>query len=127
MSMYSPRDVADALPEDEKSYLFDVDGHEGEGSDGMPDDLYSVDSMKELDAIPQMNMAYIAFVATQDIPAFTEFMFDYDPMATRAFIEQREKRDNAKGKDKDGSRSRKRAVPMGRKPCVYITKTLLKL
>ncbi|KAG6908280.1 hypothetical protein DXG01_005381 [Tephrocybe rancida] len=86
------REVADALPEHQKSYLFDVDGREGRNEKG-PEERYSVDSMAHVvyDTIPEMNMPYIAFVAKKDIPAGTEFLFDYDPMATTSFIQRKKK------------------------------------
>jgi hypothetical protein len=34
--------------------------------------------------IRQQNVAFLAFIATADIPARTEFTFDYDPDAQRA-------------------------------------------
>ncbi|KAG6861171.1 hypothetical protein C0995_002978 [Termitomyces sp. Mi166 len=123
------RDVAVVLPADEKSYLFDLDGREGQDPDVEdPEDLYSVDSrvhgnwtrfinhscdpnliiyLVVYDTIPDMNMPYIAFVAAKDIPAGTEFSFDYDPRATKKY---REKREAAKGKPKY-------IIPKGRKPC----------
>ncbi|KAG2004375.1 histone-lysine N-methyltransferase [Coprinopsis cinerea AmutBmut pab1-1] len=84
------------------NYCFDLDGHEL--FDETSDDEgagYTVDSWKDgnwtrfinhscspnlqtflvtYDTIPETGMYYVAFVANQDIPAGTEFTFDYNPL-----------------------------------------------
>ncbi|KAF8066959.1 hypothetical protein FPV67DRAFT_1417027, partial [Lyophyllum atratum] len=120
------RDVAEALPDDEKSYCFDLDGREHSDAEA-PEDLYSVDSrtcgnwtrfinhsctpnlciyLVVYDTIPEMNTPYIAFVAKVDIPAGTEFTVDYDPGAAEA--------PKAKGKGKGKGRP---VIPEGAEPC----------
>ncbi|KAG6877412.1 hypothetical protein C0992_010018 [Termitomyces sp. T32_za158] len=155
------RGVARTLAEEDKAYLFDVDGREGEYPDADdPPDLYTVDASAHgnwtrflnhscdpnlivflvvYDTIPdvsliiihasccpfifnnrmntpaQMNMPYIAFAATKDIPAGTEFSFDYDPIATKQF---RERRRGGKGNYKSASASASAIpIPKGRKMC----------
>ncbi|RDB30047.1 Histone-lysine N-methyltransferase, H3 lysine-9 specific, partial [Hypsizygus marmoreus] len=117
------RDAAEAQPDDERSYCFDLDGRE-DPEHPTPDEVYSVDSrvygnwtrfinhscspnlriyLVVYDTIPEMNMPYLAFVATEDITARTEFTFDYDPAAAS----------KTKGKGKG-----KVAIPEGAKPCM---------
>lgn len=53
-----------------------------------------------------MNTPYLAFVATKDIPAWTEFTFDYDPSAADVKI-------TSKGK----SKMKATKIPPGAKAC----------
>ncbi|OSD05788.1 SET domain-containing protein [Trametes coccinea BRFM310] len=95
---------ADRLADGRRSYIFDLDVHEGEDEDDEEHltDKYSVDgyaygnwtrfvnhscepNMRVVpvvwDTIPELNQPYLAFVATADIPARTELTIDYDPKA----------------------------------------------
>ncbi|KAI8983344.1 SET domain-containing protein [Trametes punicea] len=97
------REEADRRYDERRSYIFDLDVHEGSDDDEEPSgDRYSVDgyaygnwtrfvnhscepNMRVFpvvwDTIPELNQPYLAFVATQDIPARTELTIDYDPKA----------------------------------------------
>ncbi|KAJ7143766.1 hypothetical protein C8R44DRAFT_139759 [Mycena epipterygia] len=97
------RAEAEALTGEAKEYCFDLDYNEG---DAPQEQLYSVDSLKcgnwtrfinhscapnlrvqpvVYDTVPDQNMAFLAFIATEHIAARTEFTFDYDPQAQRAY------------------------------------------
>ncbi|OCH92672.1 SET domain-containing protein [Obba rivulosa] len=96
------RDEAD-LRVDHRSYIFDLDMHEGPESEIDESQRFSVDSYAVgnwsrflnhscepnlqvypvvWDTIPEANQPYLAFVATQTIHARTELTIDYDPNAT---------------------------------------------
>ncbi|KAJ7851467.1 SET domain-containing protein [Mycena leptocephala] len=98
-----PREEAEALTGEAKQYCFDLDYNE---MGAAPDELYSVDSYKHgnwtrfinhscapnlrvqpvvYDTLPEQRIAFLAFIATEHIPAGTEFTFDYDPEAQRAY------------------------------------------
>lgn len=111
------RKAADDLGRDRRSYCFDLDGQEIQDdseNDSMSgrDEGYTVDSQRcgnwtrfinhscgpnlEIylvlhDAVPDMGLHYIAFVATEPIMAMTEFTFDYDPKAAVSPIERKGK------------------------------------
>ncbi|KAJ7485990.1 hypothetical protein B0H11DRAFT_1133593 [Mycena galericulata] len=103
-----------------KEYCFDLDYNEGGAS---IESLYSVDALKcgnwtrfinhscapnvrvqpvVYDTMPAQKIAFLAFIATQFIPARTEFTFDYDPEAQRAFETARSASD---GKRRSSSKS----------------------
>ncbi|KAF8958465.1 hypothetical protein BDZ97DRAFT_1841573, partial [Flammula alnicola] len=97
LGIYTGRREADPASE----YCFDLDNDEAEDNESRPrHGKFSVDSKREgnwtrflnhscspnlevylvvHDKPPGTGMPYIAFVATEDIPARTEFTFDYDP------------------------------------------------
>jgi len=125
------RAVAAALSDEQKTYLFDLDGRESRDEE-TPDDVYTVDSRTcgnwtrfinhscspnlavynvVYDTIPELNMPYIAFVAQVHIPAGTEFTFDYDPAAA-AELEAVQTAATVKGKGKGRS-----VIPDGAQPC----------
>ncbi|KAI0757427.1 hypothetical protein C8Q80DRAFT_100272 [Daedaleopsis nitida] len=118
------REEADGYEGDRKSYIFDLDVHEGE-DDGDGHAKYSVDGYAHgnwtrfvnhscepnlqvvpviWDTIPEFNQPYLAFVATQDIPHHRELTIDYDPKGAEAAR-------NSKGK----GRAQK---PEGARDCV---------
>ncbi|TFK34651.1 hypothetical protein BDQ12DRAFT_689322 [Crucibulum laeve] len=103
------RRTADALANDLKAYCFALDGHEAPGEETV-ENTYSVVSqvcgnwtrfinhscspnlevyMVVYETISEMNMPYLAFVATEDIPARTEFTVDYDPAAPIAAVDKK--------------------------------------
>ncbi|THV08314.1 SET domain-containing protein [Dendrothele bispora CBS 962.96] len=96
-----PRMEAESLEGPDKMYCFDIDGREGLNEDDLSA-AYSVDArhcgnwtrylnhscspnvmvyLAVWATIPEMRMPNIVFVALKDIPANTEFAFDYDPLA----------------------------------------------
>ncbi|TBU26365.1 SET domain-containing protein [Dichomitus squalens] len=101
------REVAEqrhALGDGRKSYIFDLDVHEGDDDDDEDESAgrYSVDgyahgnwtrfvnhscepNMRVVpvvwDTIPELKQPFLAFVATEDIPPRTELTIDYDPNA----------------------------------------------
>ncbi|GLB41257.1 putative set domain-containing protein [Lyophyllum shimeji] len=122
-----PRAEAEAFSDEERSFCFDLDGRESRDG-AAPEEMYTVDSRTcgnwtrflnhscspnlavynvVYDTIPELNMPYIAFVAKVDIPAGTEFTFDYDPAAAALQEVQQ-----GKGKGR-----RKRVIPDGAKEC----------
>ncbi|CDO70933.1 hypothetical protein BN946_scf184829.g41 [Trametes cinnabarina] len=126
---HSRRADADRRVDDRGSYLFDLDVHEGsdDDEDDNATDKYSVDgyaygnwtrfvnhscepNMRVMpvvwDTIPELNQPYLAFVATQDIPARTELTIDYDPKAD-------EEAQSAPQKEKG-----REAVPEGARRCM---------
>ncbi|KAJ7769163.1 hypothetical protein DFH07DRAFT_807059 [Mycena maculata] len=107
-----PRAQALELKHELKEYCFDLDYQDG-GQDGdLPnEESFSVDALRYgnwtrfinhscapnlrvqpvvYNTAPEQNVAFLAFIATQFIPARTEFTFDYDPKAQRAFVEAEE-------------------------------------
>ncbi|KAG1756670.1 SET domain-containing protein [Suillus paluster] len=95
------REDVDNLPPEHIGYVFDLDGTEIRGQHN-PGDKFSVDSydygnwtrfvnhscapnMKVycvvFDTIREVNMPYVAFVASRDIPAGEELNIDYEPSA----------------------------------------------
>jgi histone-lysine N-methyltransferase SUV39H len=95
------RDEVDELPQEHHGYLFDLDGTEVRNSENLGE-KYTVDcyecgnwtrfvnhscgpNMKVYcvvyDTIPYVNMPYVAYVASIDIPAGTELTIDYYPYA----------------------------------------------
>ncbi|KAJ7721111.1 SET domain-containing protein, partial [Mycena metata] len=92
------REEANKLDGSRASYCFDLDINEGPDEEP-PENMYSVDAYGcnwtrfinhscspnlqiisvVYDTAPQDNLPYLAFVATQNIPAFTELTFDYNP------------------------------------------------
>jgi histone-lysine N-methyltransferase SUV39H len=126
------RAAAEILPDEHRGYLFDLDSMERD--DDVDDDayLYSVDSYEcgnwtrfinhscdpntrvypvYYDTVPEMNQPYLAFVATKDIPAHTEFTLSYNPAASAAL---------AKGKKKG-----KKKILVDGLPCHCSAKTCL--
>ncbi|KDR84130.1 hypothetical protein GALMADRAFT_236807 [Galerina marginata CBS 339.88] len=122
------REDADAIPPELSAYRFDLDGDETEDHEPTHD-AFSVDSrvhgnwtrfinhscspnlqiyLVVHDTPPNTGLPYIAFVAGEDIPARTEFTFDYDPKAA-----EKQARAQAKGKGK----AKSSAIPEGSKPC----------
>ncbi|KAK7052543.1 hypothetical protein R3P38DRAFT_3255694 [Favolaschia claudopus] len=119
-----PRAEAALLKGPRKEYCFDLDyaNEEGVGEE----ELYSVDGwecgnwtrfinhscMPNLlvqpvvyDTLPHQRIAFLAFIAKTDIPAHTEFTFDYDPGAqyeyVKWYLKEKEKREKGKGKKRD--------------------------
>ncbi|RPD58446.1 SET domain-containing protein [Lentinus tigrinus ALCF2SS1-6] len=95
------REEADTYQGERKSYIFDLDVHEGADDDDETD-KYSVDGHAHgnwtrfvnhscepnlrvypvvWDTIPELNQPYLAFVAMKNIPPRTELTIDYDPKA----------------------------------------------
>ncbi|KAJ7939684.1 hypothetical protein B0H13DRAFT_2261010 [Mycena leptocephala] len=76
------RDQANKLSGSRASYCFDLDANEDPNED-LPEHAYSVDAYgcvdRELDSVFKDNMPYLAFVAKEDIPAYMELTFDYNP------------------------------------------------
>ncbi|KAJ7244548.1 SET domain-containing protein [Mycena rebaudengoi] len=93
------REEADKLSGSRASYCFDLDVNE-DPDEETPENAYSVDAYGcgnwtrfinhscspnlqiisvVYDAMPEDNMPYLALVATENIPAFTELTFDYNP------------------------------------------------
>ncbi|KAJ7240185.1 hypothetical protein C8J57DRAFT_1727142 [Mycena rebaudengoi] len=93
------REEADKLSGSRASYCFDLDINEHPHEE-TPENAYSVDAYGcgnwtrfinhscspnlqiitvVYDTMPKDNMPYLALVATEDIPAFTELTFDYNP------------------------------------------------
>ncbi|KAJ7242684.1 SET domain-containing protein, partial [Mycena rebaudengoi] len=93
------REEADKLSGSRASYCFDLDVNE-DPDEETPENAYSVDAYGcgnwtrfinhscspnlqiitiVYDTMPEDNMPYLALVATEDIPAFTELTFDYNP------------------------------------------------
>ncbi|KAF8811174.1 SET domain-containing protein [Phlegmacium glaucopus] len=110
------------------SYCFDLDGDEGEDRE-LAHQRFTVDSrlhgnwtrfinhscspnlgiyLVVHDTPPGTGMPFIVFVASCDIPARTEFTFDYDPKAAQQALQKSKKK---KGK-------RPEAVPEGAIPCL---------
>ncbi|KAJ7171171.1 hypothetical protein C8R46DRAFT_993344 [Mycena filopes] len=105
IGLFSPRAEAAKLKGKAKEYCFDLDYNSDPNSkEPQPKigDLYTVDSYKYgnwtrfinhscrpnlrvqpvvYDTLPQQNIAFLAFVATEDIPARKELTFDYSPAA----------------------------------------------
>ncbi|KAH7889373.1 hypothetical protein F5I97DRAFT_1802012 [Phlebopus sp. FC_14] len=100
LNVFSRREDAEDLRE-HQGYLFDLDGTEVWGGENLGD-KYTVDSYTcgnwtrfvnhscdpnmlvysvVYDSIPDVNMPYVAFVATEDIAAGTELTIDYHPHA----------------------------------------------
>ncbi|KAJ7474741.1 hypothetical protein FB451DRAFT_275486 [Mycena latifolia] len=124
-----PREEAEKLNGEEKEYCFDLD-YNGEGE-------YTVDSLKYgnwtrfinhscepnlrvqpvvYDTLPFQNMAYLAFITTEQIPARTELTFDYDPEAQREH-----EREVAEAEAQGGARKRSKRPsqrPSGATDCV---------
>ncbi|PPQ69245.1 hypothetical protein CVT26_003657 [Gymnopilus dilepis] len=115
--IYRTREEAESIPIELSGYRFDLDGDEAEGIE-VTHPLYTVDSrlhgnwtrfinhscspnleiyLVVHDTPPQCGLPYIAFVASHDIPARTEFTFDYDPKTLQKLAEVRAK---AKGRKK---------------------------
>ncbi|KAI9059590.1 SET domain-containing protein [Trametes sanguinea] len=122
------REDVDRLAEGRRSYIFDLDVHEGEDDEDEEHlaDKYSVDgyaygnwtrfvnhscepNMRVVpvvwDTIPELNQPYLAFVATADIPARTELTIDYDPKAGEEARAARQK-------------GRRRSPPPGARECM---------
>ncbi|KAI0651424.1 SET domain-containing protein [Trametes meyenii] len=95
------REEADRRIDERRSYIFDLDFREGADDDDITE-RFSVDghaygnwtrfvnhscepNMRVFpviwDTIPELNQPYLAFVATEYIPARTELTIDYDPKA----------------------------------------------
>ncbi|KAK7470395.1 hypothetical protein VKT23_001822 [Stygiomarasmius scandens] len=98
-----PRAEAETLKGPNKMFCFDIDGREDPNEDES-DEAYSVDArycgnwtrflnhscspnvmvyQAVWATIPEMKMPNLVFVASRDIPAGTEFTFDYDPSAAQ--------------------------------------------
>ncbi|KAJ7269106.1 SET domain-containing protein, partial [Mycena rebaudengoi] len=97
-SMDPRREEADKLSGSRASYCFDLDVNE-DPDEETPENAYSVDAYGcnwtrfinhscspnlqiisvVYDAMPEDNMPYLALVATENISAFTELTFDYNP------------------------------------------------
>ncbi|KAJ7308525.1 hypothetical protein DFH08DRAFT_944399 [Mycena albidolilacea] len=96
------RAEAESLTGARKQYCFDLDYNENEDDDEDVEHKYSVDSFAwgnwtrfinhscapnlraqpvVYDTLPSQGIAFLAFIATERIPALTEFTFDYDPGA----------------------------------------------
>ncbi|KAH9850655.1 hypothetical protein C2E23DRAFT_834846 [Lenzites betulinus] len=119
------REEADRRYGERKSYIFDLDVRESvEDEDEDITERFSVDgyaygnwtrfvnhscepNMRVYpvvwDTIPELNQPYLAFVATEDIPARTEMSIDYDPKAG-----EEARRTKQKGRQ---------AVPEGAREC----------
>ncbi|KAJ7771998.1 hypothetical protein DFH07DRAFT_734331, partial [Mycena maculata] len=121
--------VAISLTHRLKEYCFDLDYQDGRQDGDMPNEgSFSVDALRYgnwtrfinhscapnlrvqpvvYNIAPEQNVAFLAFIAIQFIPARTEFTYDYDPKAQRAFVEAEE----ATGKGKQHSSA---GLPRGR-------------
>ncbi|KAI0662388.1 hypothetical protein C8Q70DRAFT_557172 [Cubamyces menziesii] len=119
------REEADRRYDERRSYIFDLDVHESADDDEEEQgDRFSVDgyaygnwtrfvnhscepNMRVFpvvwDTIPELNQPYLAFVATEDIPARTELTIDYDPKAGE--------------EARSAQRGRRQATPEGAREC----------
>ncbi|KAI0761679.1 hypothetical protein BD413DRAFT_616888 [Trametes elegans] len=130
------REEADKRIDLRRSYIFDLDVREGGDEDEDDEDegvkKYSVDghaygnwtrfvnhscepNMRVFpvvwDTIPEFNQPYLAFVATEDIPARTELTIDYDPKAGEdARLARLQKAKGRAGHASD--------MPEGARPCM---------
>ncbi|KAJ3507362.1 hypothetical protein NLJ89_g6347 [Agrocybe chaxingu] len=115
----------DARAVNDSSYCFDLDGDEVDGAAPIHD-LYTVDSrvhgnwtrfinhscapnievyLVVHDVPPGTGLPFLAFAATEDIPAKTEFTFDYDPKTARrlALADIEAQMEVSMGKKKEGT------------------------
>ncbi|KAJ7918074.1 hypothetical protein B0H13DRAFT_1607763, partial [Mycena leptocephala] len=133
----SRREEANKLSGGRASYCFDIDINE-DPDEVLPEHAYSVDAyacgnwtrflnhsccpnlqiisvvyetMCEARHLPCLsdNTPYLAFVATQDIPAYMELTFDYNPAHQGEW-------DSKKYKEK--SQSKKNKIKKGKTPCL---------
>ncbi|KAF9218141.1 SET domain-containing protein [Gyrodon lividus] len=109
------REDVENLPDEHQGYLFDLDGTEVRDAENFGG-RYTVDSYAYgnwtrfvnhscspnmqvysvvYDTIPDVNMPYMAFVASKDIPAGTELTIDYHPYAEEEADEKGKKPANA--------------------------------
>ncbi|KAJ7897872.1 SET domain-containing protein [Mycena olivaceomarginata] len=123
------RDEASRLSGSRASYCFDLDVNE-DPDEEPSENVYSVDAYAcgnwtrflnhscspnlqiisvVYETMPEDNMPYLAFVAMQDIPAYVELTFDYNP-AHQAEWDSR--------KYQEKSQSKKNKIKNGRTPCL---------
>ncbi|KAJ7746195.1 SET domain-containing protein [Mycena olivaceomarginata] len=129
-----PRAEAEKLQGDRKQYCFDLDYNE---EDVPSEKTYSVDAFEcgnwtrfinhscspnlrvqpvVYDTLPYQRIAFLAFIALQPIPAWTEFTFDYNPKDQRDYeAAAAAARMGAGGKEKANSKPRR---PRGAAICV---------
>ncbi|KAJ6629377.1 hypothetical protein B0H10DRAFT_1776379, partial [Mycena sp. CBHHK59/15] len=122
----SRREEADKLSGSRASYCFDLDVNEDPGEEP-PENAYSVDAFGcgnwtrfinhscapnlqifsvVYDTMPEDNIHYLAFVATQNIPAYTELTFDYNPAHQIAWELKRYREKSRSKKNKSKTQTR---------------------
>ncbi|KAJ7815247.1 SET domain-containing protein [Mycena olivaceomarginata] len=126
--LYSRRDEASRLSGSRASYCFDLDVNED--PDEEPSEMYTAITPAignwtrflnhscspnlqiisvVYETMPEDNMPYLAFVAMQDIPAYVELTFDYNPAHQSEW-------DSRKYQEK--SQSKKNKIKNGRTSCL---------
>ncbi|KAJ7261564.1 hypothetical protein C8J57DRAFT_467138 [Mycena rebaudengoi] len=118
------REEADKLSGSRASYCFDLDINE-DPDEETPENAYGCGNWTRFinhscspnlqiitvvyDTMPEDNMPYLALVATEDIPAFTELTFDYNP-AHQTEWELKRYREKTRSKKKNKSKKQTRCL-----------------